>query len=677
MKFETSSVDVPAPAMTGAERQRKYRQAGKEAPVRKKYRHDNSKHTTDAKYLARKFRAFDGEGVTLKDGSHIYTMFASKLYGEPSTDILDSRGLSSVAIFDYILKTAKDDAINVIYGGSYDFNMWLSDMSESELRNVYSRKFYQWRGYRLSWRRGKSFTISRVTDDGKKIGRSVTVYDVVSFFQCVFVKACDDYLGDDFVGRDEIIAQKAARGTFKNEDLHSVRHYNELELENLLRLVYELRARLNKVGLRPRRWDGPGAVAAALLAREGVKNHLCEAPPEVAQAARYAYAGGRFEVIKFGHVVKPAWEYDVNSAYPSALRHVPSLAHGVWKRYTGAAAKAVRPFAIYHIEYEGFRKDIPGALFRRHDNGSISYPLNVTGWYWSPEYEVTREYCERGYGKIRVLEAWVFIPDVGAPKPFEFIEGLYNKRRALKKAKDGAHVGIKLALNSLYGKLAQQVGAEFRNGKWSKPPFHQLEYAGYTTSYCRAKVLRAVLDNLDDVIAFETDAVFSSTELSVPVSSNLGDFGAVVFGDLSYVQSGLYFGESETNIAKTRGVDRGTLTRSEVLAKMTEPKAADRFATVHMTRFTGAGLALMQGFHKWRRWEVVSKNLTLEPTGKRVHVGCKSDRMGGGINLGKWHTTICPFMQKTHSAEFPIVWINPNPDMHMLEELREEITEYE
>lgn len=668
---------VPEPR-TGAERQRAYREQGKERPVRQRYRHNNSKHTTDVQYLSRKFRAWDGEGVTLPDGSHLYTLFSSKLDGEPSTDITDNLGLPTETVFDYILRTAKDDAINIIYGGSYDFNMWMSDIGPEDLEKIYRNQSHRWRNYRIMWRRGKSFTIRRTNPFGKNVGKSVTIYDVVSFFQCAFVKACDDYLGSEFVGRDEIVRNKALRGSFALSDADSVRRYNDLELDNLIRLAVELRSRLNKVGLRPRRWDGPGAVAAALLHREGLKEHLSECPEPVARAARFAYAGGRFEVIKFGHVEKPAYEYDVNSAYPSALRLVPSLAHGTWKHYDDEGNDQ-NAFALYHIKYRGNDPTIPGAFFRRDKNGTISYPMRVTGWYWKPEYDTGRDYCARGHGEMDVLESWHFVPDVGAPKPFEFIEPLYMKRRALKKAGDGAHVGLKLALNSLYGKLAQQVGAriDIRTGEVRKPPYHQLEYAGFTTSYCRAKVLAAAMDNLDSVIAFETDAVFMATPIDVPLSSNLGDFERVTFADLSYVQSGLYFGESETNISKTRGVDRGTLTRSEVLAKMTEPIAEKRYAEVHLTRFIGAGLALMQGMEKWRHWEVVTKKLTLEPIGKRIHVACGADKMGKGIALGKWHTTICPFMSDEHSHEFPVLWINPNPDMQALEELRDNENEWE
>ena len=667
---------------TRYERTDKGRAHRKEA--RKRYRHSNSKHQTDAQYLAREFRAWDGEGVTLDDGSHIYTILAAKTRGKQSVDILDTMGLPTLTILQFVLDTVGDsDAINVVYGGSYDFNMWLSDLPAQLLDEVYREPSVMWHGFRIAWRRGKSFTVSRFDSFGNRIGKAATIYDCVSFFQTTFVRACDVYLGGEWEGRDVIVASKNRRGTFDLSEQNDVRAYNDLELDRLLDLMYELRARLNKVGLRPRRWDGPGAIAAALLQREGVKKHMAETPPEVARAARLAYAGGRFEVIKFGHSGQPVYEYDVNSAYPAAMLNLPSLVQGTWKGETGRAANKVYPFALYRVSYKGKRADIPGALFRRSAKGNIAYPWKVNGWYWTPEFQTLRKYCGRGWGEYTAEECWRFIPDAGAVRPFAFIEGLYNKRRALKAAGDGAHVGLKLGLNSLYGKLAQQVGARLdaRTGTWRKPPFHQLEWAGYVTSWCRAKVLEAAMQDIESVIAFETDALFTSRPLSLPITSNLGDFEQVNFDDLTYVMSGMYWGNRDGKeiAAKTRGVLRGTMSRLDALTAMREPLAADREFTVTSTRFNTLGLALHRGnLDIWRRWETITKTISAEPTGKRVHSPrCCKISQNYGLEQGRWHLTICPFQQEPDSAEFPVLWVRMDEAMAMLGELRDEEVEYD
>lgn len=696
--------DEPAPSvLNGAERARRFRANNRERAYQQKYdyRRRNSKWETDASYLARPFVAWDGEGITDHNGVHRYNLLAVKATTGERDSITDPHGLSTAAVLDFIMAFSEQlpkTAIHVIYGGSYDFNMILRDLPRNAVEALYRRRFVEWNGYRLQWQGGKMFYIARVKD-GKKYGRSVTIYDVVSFFQTTFVKACDAYLGDNFAHREMIVANKAARGTFTNDTLATTVEYNDAELDNLLALMVELRLRLNRAGLRPHRWWGPGALATALMQREKVQQHRAQCPDAVAQAARFAYAGGRFEVLRFGHVEQPVWEYDVNSAYPAALRRVPNLAAGTWHYASGDPGP--HAFALYHIEYHGTDPRIPGALFRRDPNGTVCYPMNVTGWYWSPEYDVTRDYCERGYGQMRVIECWYFVPDAGAGKPFAFIDAMYEKRRVLKAAKDGAHVAYKLALNSLYGKTAQQVGWAV-NPKTKEvriPSFHQLEWAGYATSFCRARVLTAALQNLPAVVAFETDAVFSSEPLDVPLADHLGDFEETVFTDLTYVQSGTYFAVSEGNeIIKTRGVDKcrcpkdtaeclcGSMTRTRVLAALAEPRAMDRQVTAKLTRFVGAGIALAQNFARWRTWETVEKRITLEPTGKRIHAGCdcmalRYDENGNaiahGLTLGRWHATVCPMLNDAHSAEYPIAWINPDPAMKELEELRETENEYE
>ena len=516
------------------------------------------------------------------------------------------------------------------------------------------------------------------------------MWDTASFFQCSFIKACDSYLGPGgFADRALIVRNKAVRSSFQTEDLPEILRYNAAELVNLTALMGELRERLNKVGLRPSRWDGPGAIASALLKREGIPKARAKCPDPVALAGRFAYAGGRFEVIRFGSVdrtdsVPAAYEYDINSAYPAALRDVPNLQRGHWAHFDHDPGS--HPFAVYHIDYtdRDYIPSRPHPLFCRRSNGAIAYPPYVQGWYWSPEVDMLRDYCRHRKGKaMRVIEAWVFVADNEDDKPFAFIDGLYAMRRALKLAKDGAESGLKQGLNSLYGKLAQQVGYRPAHHEVPEriPPFHQLEWAGYVTSHCRAKVFRAAMQDLDSVIAFETDALFTSKPLDLPLGSNLGEWEGTEFASLAYVQSGLYFARSmsgQVRTAKTRGIDLGSLTLEDVLAGWANPIPTEQTATAALTRFNGAGIGLRQSWSRWRRWETVPKVITLQPAGKRDHIAmpdfCRYCPGSGPkpLRLGVWHETHLPILVKQHSSEFPIAWINPDPEMTELEEMRQD-----
>lgn len=430
--------------------QARYNASEKGQARRRQYRHANSKWETDVKYLSREFIAWDGEGITKPDGSHIYVMIGNSKGGY----IADPQGLHTGDIFRFLLaEYAKyRDAWHIIYGGSYDSNMWLSNAPKAVVEGIYTHDYYRWGRTTIQWRRGKSFYL-RLDKETAPYEKGVTVYDVVSFFQCKFTKACEDYLGPDYPYRAEIEANKALRSSFSRKDIPAMKQYMMHEVELLVLLMVELRARLNAVTLRPRRWDGPGAIAAALLSREGVKDAMAECPPAVQEAARYAYAGGRFEPVQYGISLERAYEYDINSAYPYALQSVPNLRRGEWCEEGAADLQELSDFALYHVRFQGADYRLPMPLFWRSYKGNIVYPgdKGFHGWYWGPDVRAAVEYVERYGGQISCDRSYRFVEDNADDRPFAFIPDLYRQRQALKLAGDGAHVGIKLGLNSLYG----------------------------------------------------------------------------------------------------------------------------------------------------------------------------------------------------------------------------------
>ena len=640
---------------------------------RTKYRHTNSKWITDATYLARPFVAWDGEGVTV-DGQHLYVLLANSRGGY----IANPQGLSTVEVLRFVIAESRscEGSIHVVYGGGYDFNCWLADLPRASVATLYRTGHLTIGPYRLAWLQGKRLTVS-CEIDGQAC--SVAINDVVSFFQCSFVAACDAYLGDAFEERELIVSNKALRSSFTPADVPEVREYNRMELVNLVKLMNELRLRLNRCNLRPRRWDGPGAIATSLLHREGVKDAKEECPTPVAKAARYAYAGGRFELVRYGSVEGRAYEYDINSAYPAALRYVPNLASGRWE-HLRVDQQPENRFALYHLSYRDGPCNLAGPLFCRLPDGSICYPTNVEGWYWGPEAALAFEYVRRFGGSVSCDESWVFKPHNPDDLPFAFIDKLYAQRQQLKAAGDGAHMGLKLALNSMYGKLAQQVGwkAETRTQPQRIPPYHQLEWAGYTTAYARATVMQAAMTNLPAVVAFETDAIFTSEPLDVTVGPGLGDFERIVFEDLTYVQSGIYFGTSDgKQVVKTRGVDKGSVSKERVKTALQNVVAADQVISAPQTRFIGAGQALQGQWDKWRSWQRTDIVIQLGPQHKREHEECTLciHVKSTGLLFDIWHETECPqslFDDHLKSAEFPVQWINADPAMYQLAELRQE-----
>lgn len=598
------------------------------------------------KYLNREIVAWDGEGLNEKNGDHTYVLLASSA----GARMVSREGLSTQDVFDLFLEQSSEP-IHVGYGLSYDINMILKDFTEDELRDLYSHGRTRWRGYRVEWRMGKSISVA-------KGGKSFLIYDSLPFFQRSFVDACDEFLGKDWFMRDTIIREKANRGKFTFDEIVSISEYNDAELVNLVRLIQELRKRLYKVDLRIRRWDGPGAIAAAIYTKHQTKSHFGSETTgeQPATAIRHAYAGGRFELIRKGYSPKPAFQYDIRSAYPSAMRYLPCLAHGSWKHVVNPTRTV--PFGVYRVEVIDpvNHTSRPQPLWMRNKNGTVYFAEYSHGWYWTPEVDNAMK-----LGGVEVHEGYEYTQECNH-HPFQFVEPMYNKRAALKKAKDGAQLAIKLGINSLYGKLAQQVG-------WSPgpplkiPPYHCLEWAGWITSHCRAQVFNAAMLAPDDVIAFETDAVFMRKEIKLPVGERLGQWDRTVYKNLTYLKSGLYWGEKEDGekIAKSRGFNKETITRDDVHnALLVEKQGRTVFLPAEQTRFVTAGQALHQDFTKWREWITAPREISVALNGKRID---RITEEAYAMRNDGWLETQEGFHDTEFSYEYPVAWIEGAKNM--------------
>jgi hypothetical protein len=605
-------------------------------------------------YNAREFVAWDGEGINETDGSHTYVLLANSVGGYD----VKREGLATVDVLNMFLSHASDKRIHVGYGLSYDVNMWLKDLDKESLTRLYSEGSTWWKRYRLEWRGGKSFTVFQ---NGKRF----QIQDVLPFFQRSFVAACDEYLGTDWPDRERVIREKANRGHFTFDDIAGIREYNDSELVTLVLLCQELRSRLDKVHIRVNRWDGPGAIATALYKRYGVKESMCSSPESVAHAATYGYAGGRFEIVRKGHSTTGAYQYDIRSAYPAAMRNLPCLAHGTW--HHAVRPTSIVPFGIYRVELSGpqVSSTRPQPLWVRNHDGTVYFSDNAHGWYWSPEAQLGLE------AGATIHEGWEYETQCECD-PFGFVEPLYNKRAALKKAGDGAHVGLKLGLNSLYGKLAQQVGWEI-GPPLRLPPFHCIEWAGYVTSHCRSQVYRAAQHAPDDVIAFETDAIFSRVPLPLKLGDHLGDWEATEYASLTYLKSGMYWGtlEDGTEIEKSRGINKGSIPRALAIAEL---QGEQHKLPAEQTRFITLGQALSQNFALWTHWITSPRMISVALWGKRIDV------YDGRDNYARtddgWEETIGGPTETEFSYPYEIEWKSGedrmrNPDGFTLEEARE------
>lgn len=602
----------------------------------------------------REFVAWDGEGITYPGApAQSYVLF-----GASTGDRISKPSLGTEDCFNLLLavEQAHPDAVHVGFALKYDCNMMFRDLERKHLFRLYRTHKVRWHGFWIEYRPGKWLNI-------RKGSVTMRLFDVWGFFQSSFVTACERFLGADDPELDAIRKGKQARQTFTYDQLEPfIVPYWEGELRLLVRLMDSLRDDLDEAGLPVRSWHGPGAVANTVFRSNNVHSAKSETPKEVNRAAQYAYAGGRFELFKVGNYKGPVWEYDINSAYPTAIATLPNLARGTWER-----SESFQPehFGVWHILYDGARSTRasftkPYPLFNRDKNGNVSYPPATEGWYWTPEARlVPTKYITHGY---------VFIPS-DDDKPFAFIPEMYERRQQWKAQGKSAEKALKLALNSLYGKMAQRTG-------WLQegdpiPRWHQLEWAGYVTSMTRATLWDAIYQAGQSIIAVETDAVFTSKPLSLPTGTGLGQWEVTEFDSLLYLQSGMYYATQDGKlIEKYRGFDKGSVPYDAVLDYLKAYDAGRRAMLTGMTtRFIGMGVGLFTK-HRWCSWVTEPRSITIGGGGKRAHIPSLCPQCKQRVPISQHLHTLAVLAQGGKSYPHSLPWLEASePALRGIDEL--------
>lgn len=556
-----------------------------------------------------------------------------------------------------MLKSGDDfpNAFHIGFAFSYDVNMIIQHLSPNTLarlhKNGWVKLQHKTDTYIIRFAKGKWFSVSWLAPDYDRKKRNhkkitVRIDDIFSFFQCSFIKAYEDIIGSV---PPEITTGKAGRSSFSLDEWDDIIKYWAIETQMMRGLADELRKRVYGAGLRIKDWHGPGALASFTLRSHGIQHHMVDCGDEIRLASRYAYAGGRFELFKIGRIEGPIYGIDINSAYPNAIAKLPSLTKGEWVHVSGAEIERelrnngrLPSFGIWKTSLRnrdraGFELR-PSPLFHRDLDHNITFPWHTNGWYHTHEtYLAYREGAE-------ILEGWAYEPAT-EERPFEWIADMYDTRRDWKRRGIPSQLALKLCMNSIYGKLAQRIGWD--EEKQRIPPWHQLEWAGWVTSYTRAmlySVIRRI--PLQHLVAVETDGIYTTynpDHLGISHSESLGEWEISEYKEMMYVQSGmawLYDNEKSKWIQKRRGLDgckdpyRHTPETCDCDATFNLNACRDYLARLgpgkewepfvgKTTRFVGLGQALQSKkalLDTHCVWETRPREINTGRMGKRIHV---------------------------------------------------------
>lgn len=628
-------------------------------PVRLRKRKNLSRTSGARRGEDREFIAWDGEGWTEhvcdnpedcknRNGrcKHHYYLFGNSMGSR-----CDGYSLSTVQCFDVMVSARKayPDAVHVAFSFKYDIDMILKDIPPVGMRYLMKHNRMRWKGYHLEVLPGKWFQVG-------KDGTHCRIYDLFSFFACSFVKALEKWNVGTPEQLDRIARGKEGRSTFTLDSLESeVLPYWSEELSLLALLAERLRTVLYSAGIRPAMWHGPGAVANFLFKQNKSELAMPEydsIPEGVKNAGQFAYAGGRFEAFRIGLYDGPVYSADINSAYPYAMSTLPNMATGVWihePEFHGIPDDT--RVAMFHVRYRytpEWRRSLiydgfPGAAHYRYANsGTVHYRDRSPGvWVHLPEFRNLFTQWKAGmFAQFDVLESWVYLDD--GTSPFHWVTEIYNQRLEWKNDKtygsDGnpAQLAAKLGINSLYGKLAQRVG-----GRTGKPKWHNLEMAGHITSTCRAMLYEASWRQHQDIIAYQTDGIYSTRPLEfVPNGSgeSIGQWELVEYSGMLHLQSGVYWlrdKEGDWLRPKSRGVPQQHMDMSRAMDSLVNKTSM----VVEQNQFIRFGLANMrrEGLRFWRTWQKNEKEFTfggdgIGSSGKRLHIApsCKECVQGYG-----------------------------------------------
>jgi hypothetical protein len=545
------------------ERQRRSGQSGNS---RNEYKRNHYRVSNPTK----PFAGVDGEGRDdPTTGHHNYFMLRA---GDETLSPRDGEGrLRTSDVLDF-LSNLSQDYTYVSYFFDYDVTKILEDLSWKKYEKLIRRDKRKMRrggwfpvdygDYEFDWFPRKEFKVR------KKGGPWTVIHDVGTFFQTSFIKTIETWdCGTPYV-REKIAEGKGLRGEFVNIDNEYVDQYNKWECECLVELMEKFRKVCYDLDYRPKKWQGPGLIAEAAMQRHGVPKTVdipilngeeAAKDDSIASFGRYAYYGPKFETSVVGPTPKPCVQFDINSAFPAAMQFLPCLIHGEWERVTGNRSitddELSICFGTFKWNAKGKRFMFGGFPVRRSD-GSIHFPANGKGWYWSFE---ARSSIHQDFVSH---DSWIYSKKCDC-RPFSYLDDIYRERKRLGKGTVG--IVLKLVMNSHYGKLVQTIG---------DPQYSNPIWASFITAYTRTQIADAIHslpcclspDNRIpcgyDVYMIASDAIYTRKyeSFTLDIGGSLGQWDMAVHDNgLFIVQPGVYFdpvADDSEGTYKTRGVPK-------------------------------------------------------------------------------------------------------------------------
>ena len=652
------------------------------------------------KFACLKFVGYDSEGINHKIGDKIEhrTSFIANSEGDEIVyphGIPASEGYKIWIPYLYNTGVKYKSAIKIWYYASYDWTMMLKGLEEYKLQEIYDRGCRKYTYIRIGEDEYKikilprtSLTIAKCKytfeeyqvvrgiyeDAGMKPPSNtehvITFYDIAKFYQQSFVQTIVKILGKDYPILKQIQAGKNKRGS-ETHHTKETAEYCRAELKALVLIAEDLKRDLIEIDLPIRHWNGPGSIASAIMKKHDMLQYKNDPmlfyqqdkdnpqvlgdPTPLGEAVLSAFYGARIEMIQYG-TCKDTHDYDLNSCYPEFLSQAPSFHpdHGEWMHiqpYGGIQLKDIdrlSPYSLLLIRYNGDKKQPFHPFSHRAAHGSIWFPPKTEGWHHYCEVKALLDSNYKNY-ELQILDCWSWEPTPTAPKPWkQLVNTLYLERKQFQKQGKGAEKVIKLGLNSLYGKIAQRIGAnrDYVINEIGLPATQDLYIAGFITANARSALYGAAMKKPDAIISFATDGLTCTEKLpGMNLGANLGQWEYKHWNALSqFMMAGCYhLRDSEGNYKLGSRGYRPKM-EAEGWFKFIEAswKAGKTNIVINQTVFYALGLALTRKdpLTKLGEWEEVSRSIEINNLSKKRRPLGRQTNPHKGLRLSR--PTECP-----------------------------------
>lgn len=610
----------------------------REAAARYRARHPEEKRNSDKKFrdktqTARPIIAIDCEGVDVSEDRHELVLVGAStgvMRHSPNGD-----GFRTEDILDkFFLPLLLDNrgAIFVSFGFDYDARMIFRDVSalQWEAIKLKSKPVRVMDGkYRVTWTKNQlSITFLKVA------GRPcITIYDMIDFFGGTFVSAIEKYIAPGFDENaqqdfEKVIEGKKVRGSLTLDEFDYIVDYWWAEIQFMPVLIETLRDSVEKyLDIVVTKWNTATQLTTELLNRHKVSD-VMQAAPDWVPVDR-AFFGARIEAFYVGRVGQDVWDYDLNGAYGYGLKWLPNLKTGTWVEIPGEEFSWLTdyvPFGIYELEYEHWDVStvLPQPLPVRRGK-ALLFPASADTFVWGPEAWLVRN-------EVRVVRAWVYQDDGSRPLS-DLADQLWNTRATMRRDGDPAEKVVKQALARVVGKFCQSFGTEtnyFTGQIEREPRYRRLEYAGFLTSFTRARLFEAmqiVVQSGGIIYNCNTDGFTTNIDVGQRLDfihgfgDDLGQWKAQKYEDLIIVETNMYMLKNTPWAEKQQGKDwvvkkagygpGYSITYDEIIEELSRDDIWDREAPMVFRGKRFDAEAMVWG------WEYTSRYLGGK--GKRIH----------------------------------------------------------